>query len=323
MSSIRQAARNLGLGRAALALYHRPLGLVRKSIKEGGPFEQRRTEAGRLEMIATASRLPPLACVGAEGAGRVAFLSGREFWYQTLFCFVSLQLNCPVRVTPVIFDDGTLTDEIRMLIRHVVPWTEFINHSIIQEELDQKLPASRYPTLRARRLVYPHLRKLTDIHLGPGDWKLVMDSDMLFFRKPEAVLDWFGNPQSIYMQDIGTMYGYPAAFMEELAGCSIPPRVNVGLCALQSDSIDWDRLEYWCSSQMKRYGPRYLQEQGLTAMLLAKQKAAPLSRSDYVVLPTLEEGRRPTAVLHHYVAHSKRAYFQHGWKFVACRLGAG
>ena len=33
--------------------------------------------------------------------------------------------------------------------------------------------------------------------------------------------------------------------------------------------------------------------------------------SDYVVFPSLDEGRDPSVILHHYVAESKRAYFQY------------
>ena len=58
----------------------------------------------------------------------------------------------------------------------------------------------------------------------------------------------------------------------------------------------------------------------LTALLLASVGAKALPSEDYVVLPSLAEGRAPTAVLHHYVAHSKRSYFQHGWRHVLHRL---
>jgi hypothetical protein len=92
--------------------------------------------------------------------------------------------------------------------------------------------------------------------------------------------------------------------------------VNVGLYALYGPGIDWDRVEYWCRLQLELFGPNYLQEQALTALILTQGEVYPLPKSDYVVLPSLAEGRAPSAVLHHYVAHSKRSYFQHGWRHI-------
>ena len=60
--------------------------------------------------------------------------------------------------------------------------------------------------------------------------------------------------------------------------------------------------------------------QALTALLLAEASAQALPAADYIVRPSLAEGRAPTAVLHHYVAHSKRSYFQHGWRHVLGEL---
>lgn len=316
----RRLARSLGLGRAALALYHRPVGLVRKSIAEGGPFEQWRTELDRRAMVDTARRLPLIIAPPFDRGARVAFLTGKAYWYQTLFCFASLQAQMPERITPLIYEDGTLTTEARAHILRVVPWAELIGADAIEERLDRLLPTASFSTLRAKRLDYPHLRKLTDIHLFAPGWTLVMDSDMLLFRQPHALESWFNDPQAIFMQDVFSAYGYSKALMAELAGGEMPDRINVGLYAFHSSSIDWDRVEYWCRRQLEREGPSYVQEQALTALLLASVGAKALPAADYVVLPSLAEGRAPTAVLHHYVAHSKRSYFQHGWRHVLDRL---
>jgi hypothetical protein len=226
----------------------------------------------------------------------------------------------PERITPLIYDDGTLTADARDHIRRAVPWAELISAERSEERLDRLHPASSFPTLRAKRLDYPHLRKLTDIHLSAPSWTLVMDSDMLLFRHPHALASWFADPRAIFMQDVMSAYGYSRGLMTELADGDIPDRINCGLYALYSPSIDWDRLEYWCRTQLEREGPNYVQEQALTALLVAGAGAEALPAADYVVLPSLAEGRAPTAVLHHYVAHSKRSYFQHGWRHVLDHL---
>jgi hypothetical protein len=316
-SPFRGLATRVGAGGLANRLYHAPRSALRTMLREGGPLEQGRTERGRLAMVEAAKTLPRLVAPHPGAGLEVHFLSGARYWYQTLFCAWSLQRLCPERVTPVIHDDGSFTEETMGYISRAIPWTRFASAGEIKETLDERLPAERFPTLRARRIEYPHLRKLTDVHVGARGWTLVLDSDMLFFRKPEALLQWLATPdRPCHMLDIEDAYGYSPALLRELAGEAIPERVNVGICGLRSEAIDWDRLEAWCGAQLDREGPNYLQEQALTAMLLSGQPARVLAAADYVVKPTLDEGRNPGGVLHHYVAESKRSYFQVAWRRV-------
>src|SRR5262245_21029790 len=103
---LRMLARDLGMGRVLYHLYHAPVGQVEQLVREGGPLEQRRTEAGRLQMVEAARHLPPLARLEGAQCLRVHFLTGAKYWYQTLFCFYSLQIVVPERVSPIICDDG-------------------------------------------------------------------------------------------------------------------------------------------------------------------------------------------------------------------------
>ena len=312
---LRRFSRAFGLGPAVLRYYHEPLGRLRQSIAEGGPWEQRRTEQARLEMIAAAQALSPLAAREGRDTVEIAFLSGERFWWQTLFCVVSLQTHSRVRIMPVVYDDGTFNEVIWSAFSRVVPWARLVARAQIEAGLDTHLPFARFPALRRRRLSYPHLRKLTDIHAGRSGWLAVLDSDMLVFRSPKALLDWLAAPDHpCCLVESTSAYGYSARLMRELAGGEPPARGNVGGCGLRSDAIDWDRLEYWCREMLEREGTHYFQEQALTAMLLTGQKCHRLDPPDYVVLPGLAEGRTPTAALHHYVSSSKRSYFQHGWR---------
>lgn len=318
--SFRHAVRDLGLGRLAYRALFAPLGAVRQSIALGGPLEQRRMERGHTEMMAAAATLPALREPPAGPDAEVAFLSGNRFWHQTVFCFVSLQHVVPFKITPVIYDDGSTTQDVRDQVRAVIPWVRFVDAPEIEARLDRVLPECDFPALRARRRQYPHLRKLTDIHAGAAGFRMVLDSDMLFYRRPDALIAWFKGPYALYMQDIVTSYGYPRALLNELAGGPLPEKVNVGLYALDSGRLDWRRIETWCAQQLSRVGPHYLQEQALTAMAMVGLGATALPSADYVVLPDLAEGRDPKAILHHYVMQSKRSYFLNGWQRVDRKL---
>lgn len=316
MKIVSDLLRHFGFGRLAYLLIYYPIGLVKQSVRESGPLEQRRIRAGHLAMRTAALVLPPLELLNEGPPAEIHFLSGPKFWHQTLFCFVSLQLHAPFRITPIVHDDGRMDEETKGRLLRVVPWMRFADAAEAEARLDALLPEDRYPSLRTRRKNYPHLRKLTDIHVASQEFRLVADSDMLFFRRPDALLAWFEQPQPLYMQDVATAYGYPLTFLSGLAGAPVPEMVNVGLYAVDGNKIDWDCVEHWCRAQNESYGPSYFQEQALTAMLFAGREATALPKADYIVMPDQEEGSQPAAVLHHYVDLSKRSYFRHGWQLV-------
>lgn len=311
---MRNWIRKLGIGQLVYRGWHAPKGFLKKCAREG-PVNLLLMERGRKAMERAAWHLSSAQSPGTQNSATVCFLTGAKFWYQTAFCAHSLlaQTGRPLHIAVV--DDGTLSQEHAAALARVIPGLEVIWAADIQQRLDEHLPTSAFPILRQRRLVYPHLRKLTDVHAGGIGWKLVLDSDMLFHNRPNFLLDWLESPnRPCHMLDVENAYGYSPGLMTELAGASIPDKLNVGICGLRSEEIDWQRLEYWCGAMLEREGSHYLQEQALTAMLLAGRPRDEAPAKDYVVRPTRTESLRPTTILHHYVAESKAWYFRFGWR---------
>lgn len=313
-SNLGRLARSLRLGRVLYQLYYLPKGGLTKLYQEG-LLQIALTRYGRREMERSTLQLPPLKMAKSENPFEVVFLSGRRFWYQTCYCAYSLIKYAQADVRPVIYDDGTLNEEYSDKIMAVLPQCRIITARDIRERLDETLPMSKFPTLRQRRIDYVHLRKLTDVHAGSEGWKLVLDSDMLFFRRPALLLDWLECPETpVYMVDVDSAYGYSDGLMSSLAKASIPERVNVGVCGLKSEDIDWEQLENWCRIMLEREGSSYYQEQALTAMLLAKSPCLIAPAADYIIKPDLNVVLGGRGVMHHYVAESKVWYFRHAWK---------
>lgn len=301
-------------GKILLHLWHQPVGRTRDLIAAGGPFEVRRTERGRAAMEAAAHTLPLLpASPGA--AIELHLLTGRRFWYQTAFCLWSFARHAARPLAPVIYDDGSLTEEYRAPLQRLFPNTRFIAQPETIARLDEHLPASQFPVLRERWLNYPNIRKLTDPHLGRAGWKLVIDSDLLFFRRPDFMLNWIDAPtRPLHAIDCETSYGYDRALLDSLAGAPLADLVNVGLTGLEGAQIDWEKLEHWTRTLHEHGGTSYYLEQALIAMLVAGRDCAVAPARDYLTLPVLPEARDCRAVMHHYVANSKKWYFQHNWQ---------
>lgn len=315
--SLRSSFRSLGLGRLAYLLWHAPSGMLRQSYAAGGPIEQWRDARARDEMIRAAGALVTAQTPADPRCAELHFLTGKKFWYQTAFCLHSLQLHAGSVFRAVLHDDGSFDNATIDRLRHQFPAAEIRRRPDNDARVAELLPPGRFPFLHDRRRHYPNILKLTDAHAGARGWRLVLDSDMLFFRRPGFVLDWLARPdRPLHMVDIGDAYGYPLEAMAGLAGAPIPSRVNVGFTGLQSDAIDWERLEFWCRRLIETYGTQYYLEQALIAMLLAGRPCAVAPAEDYVVMPDENECRAPRAVLHHYVAGSKRWYFRRTWRQV-------
>ena len=296
---------------------HAPLAAVAHSIRAGGPLQQWRNFRGEAAMRAAATRLPPTPPfrLSTPLSPEICFLTGRRFWHQTAFCAWSF-LRAAGRPVPFVFyDDGTFDSALVTRAQQLFPGCKIVSASDSEAALDTHLPAARFPSLRAQRRSYLHLRKLTDCHAGHTGVRLVLDSDILFFRRPDAVLAWLAAPaEPIHLIDVADAYGYPAATLQTLSRSPIPHRVNVGLLGLRSDTIDWAKLEHACTTLLVAHGTSYYLEQALCAVLLAEQTAIRLPFADYRLMPDETECRRPTATLHHYVAGSKRGYFRHAWR---------
>jgi hypothetical protein len=306
--------RSLGLGRALYQVYYRPIEWFNAMRAAGGPWEQRRTEQGRQAMESAACTLPVLPAFSGTPL-ELHLLTGRRFWYQTAFCLWTLARHAQRPLAPVIYDDGTLTASHRDPIARLFPATRFIARDEIVARLDRHLPVAEFPVLRERWLNYPNLRKLTDPHVGTRGWKLVLDSDLLFFRRPDFLVNWADRPdRPLHAVDCETSYGYSRPLINELAGTPVAELVNVGLTGLDGGELDWEKLEAWCRTLISRERTNYYLEQALIAMLVAGRECAIAPAADYVTMPVKPEATECRAIMHHYVANSKRSYFQTNWR---------
>jgi hypothetical protein len=303
-------------GRLLYLLWHKPRAELRQSLAAGGPLEQWQTWRGRVAMERAAGSLPPLPPAGGPPL-ELHLLTGRRFWYQTAFCLWSFARAAQRDLAPVIMDDGTLTPGNCAALRTLFPAIRFLAKSDAEARLHAVLPAGRFPRLHDRWENYPHIRKIIDPHVGARGWKLVLDSDLLFFRRPGFVLDWLAAPdRPLHAVDIATAYGYPAGLLTEVTGAPVPERVNVGLTGLKSEELDWEKIEHWCDRLIGATGTHYYLEQALVAMLVTGRACAVTPEHDYLTLPRPPEATECRAVMHHYVADSKQWYFRHNWRRV-------
>jgi len=265
-------------------------------------------------METAAFKLPiPSATLGPPV--KLHLLTGTKHWYQTAFCLWSFSTASGRIVAPFVFDDGSLKLEQLEALKRLFPNLRFMGASQTLERLDGFLPIKRYPSLRAQQQVNPMFKKLLDIHAGETDWRIQMDSDILFFRRPEFLINWYDMPNcSIHLKGIRNAYSCSIAYLAELAGKPVRQKVNAGLLGIRSIDIDWEQMEFWTKKLLQAGGKAHLMEQTLYGLHLTGNSCISLPSKDYVLLPEPSEVHECKAIMHHYIVHSRKWYFQKNWK---------
>jgi hypothetical protein len=297
-------------------LYRYPKAKLARINNLGGYSEYKKMIRGQKAMELASFDLPPVKSY-PDGLP-IYFLTGEKFLYQTLFCIQSLSKHTTEKFKFILVDDGSLSERLLGIISKQLPGAEIITKSIIEKNLEKRLPENNFPVLRNKRREYPHIKKLTDIHtLDTIGWKLVLDSDMLFLDEPKAMISWLKNPdRPLHMIDCTESYGYSHLLMKDLCGINVAEKVNVGAIGLNNETINWNDIENWVKTLEQKEGRSYYLEQALSAMLVAGNKCTILPGNEYIVNPSDPMISNGIGILHHYVDLSKKGYYNEAWRKV-------
>lgn len=306
MSSV---IRQLGLGRLAYRYLFRPAGPWRWVIGFGGKGAVRYL-LGQMQMRAAARNLQPWDR-RSDHPLRTTYLTGHKHWYQTAIAAHSLAVAMDGNVEPTFVDDGSLSQTDISLLQRVFPHSRIVLRRQLAERMAKALPPERYPRLYAARQASVFMRKLMDLRAGLNEWQLYLDSDMLFFRRPEYLERCSADQKACYMAERIDAYVLSSEEIEARCRTPIVRRANGGIIALNDAAIDWGELERWCDA-LQTTGP--MLEQTLTAMLQAQQGGQPTPGTDYYVLYGLDESGPSNPVLLHYIYRAKLRFFAEDWR---------
>lgn len=304
------------------ALYRNPRDEIQR-MQRWGAKSYFLCDRWKKEMEGAAATLPALEPSSSGPDLEVWFLTGKNFWYQTAFCAWTLAKASERNLVLNIISDGTLTSGHEAHLRRLFPKGITVDKESVVETLETHLPVESFPTLNARWNDYINIRKLIDVHLNSTGLKLVLDSDMIFLQRPDELLSWWDTQQQplspseqslCLMFDCEESYGYSRPLMEKLTQQPIPERLNVGVCGIPSELIDWDELEYWSHQMLIEEGTNYFLEQALVAMLASRKPHTVLPGEDYITFPSKQQVQERIGCLQHYVSDSKPDYFGYAWR---------
>jgi hypothetical protein len=270
--------------------------------------------------------LSPRAILGArprvtaaEGPLTVCVLTSRKDWLCCL-CALVTYYEFTERTDPLlIYSDGSLTARGLRHIRRLFPSAQLADRDSGAAVLAGVL--ARYPNCWRYREQQPCAARIIDFPaLCRSKFILMLDSDVLFFRRPDELLRHLNvlvPGRFVFHRDCQESYVMDRHRLAAEFGCQIDGQINVGVMLADVSGFRYDCLEDWLSHSAFMSHP--WSEQTLWAMYASRHEVKLLS-ADYLV--KLGPGIQDSTVLKHYVKPVRELLYVEGLPLAARALRA-
>ena len=261
-------------------------------------------------------RTPPVTGLG-DTAAEIHVLTSADDWLNLVWTLKSFYAVSPRRYALCIHEDGTPDDVAMNALREHFPKARLI----MRQEADAKMEAvlAQHPTCLAFRRDNLLAPKVFDfMAFLQGERMALFDSDLLFFRSPEAYLALLDDPGArlnAFNEDIASAYAIDESAVRE-AGHDILPRFNSGLGVVHRGSMPLDWIEEFLNIPGLADGHFWRIEQTLFA-LCATRFGSSLLPPEYRVHLSKGIGSLP---MRHYVGAIRYLMYAEGMRFLAPRL---
>jgi hypothetical protein len=260
---------------------------------------------------------PPVPC-GSDESFELRMLTCKRDVLEALWTLKSFFNYSELRPRVVIHDDGSLGAEDRQLLVHHVPGLRIVARAEADAKVAPLLAGHPHCSRYRFDPAFVLSLKLFDTNLlSTAPNVLLLDSDVLFFRKPTALEQHVQSGTGCYQSDYQDSYVTTRAEMESRFALAVPAHLNCGIFFFPRRCFDLDLLEQYFeyafstgadASRLRGWG-----EQTAYALLVAKHV------DRFVSLPRayqLSSGSaQPDAVCGHFVNDDFRPLmYSHGMK---------
>jgi len=252
-----------------------------------------------------------------SGDVTVCVLTSRKDWFACLWSLVSFYEFSGLRLPLLIYSDGTLEENHARQLAKVFPNARFI-HSSVGESLVAK-ELSCYPNCRRFRKLQPYARKIIDLPiLGNSPYILILDSDVLFLRRPEELIQYLGSnlcSRFVFERDFQEAYFATIDEIRERFSVDVASRVNVGIIAADVSNFDYAKIERWLAQDEVAQHP--WAEQTLWAMYAGRERTTILGAAYDV---TMAARVAPGTVAKHYIGPIRDFLYTEGIPYLKRHL---
>lgn len=188
--------------------------------------------------------LTPSILLPLDSRYEIHMLTSAGDWLLLMWALKSW-FHCADETAAVcIHEDGTLTDKMVETLETHFPGARIIRRTDADREVLAGL--AEFPWSKAFRNSNNLALKVFDtIHYANADRLLLLDSDVLFFRRPAHLLDVLRTPDATnwFNRDVADAYTADRSHLEAAFGFPVVKRFNSGLCVLDRKSLDLATIE--------------------------------------------------------------------------------
>lgn len=225
-------------------------------------------------------------------------------WKMGLMALRSLEWQTGLRWHPYIHDDGSLGENIMADLMALQPDARIIRRTEADARCTRLLDS--FEACRENRSKHNWFLKFFDTYfLAPRENYIVLDSDIIFFRRPREIMEWIARrgDDLHFMEDTREAYACPREELESGMGLEFWRMVNSGICLMNKQAVDLGLAEKF----MARFAgtARHFQflEQSLFALTGSAWKKGGLLPKTYEI--SWGNFRQRDAVCRHYVGPFK------------------
>jgi hypothetical protein len=205
---------------------------------------------------------------GEEMPISVHMLVSSQTWDAGILAAISFE-NFTGRRWPLFFhEDGSVSETQRAVIVKTLPGVRFVPRREADKTMEKRLAA--HPKCLGNRAQQNLSLKFFDFPAyAPHDRFVVLDSDVIFFKRPGEILAWAdsGREECWFNEDTKEKYCIPRLRIEEELNVKMWDRVNTGICLMPKSAISLELSERLIAAfETNAHHPQFF-EQTLYALM--------------------------------------------------------
>ena len=270
--------------------------------------------------------LPPINTdpITASAAVEVHLVCCQKDYLCALWALKTFYATAGGSYPLVIHLNGTMSSLAMSRLRGHLPQARLLPQDGVEQQVNEWLTANRCPRLQAVRARNGFMLKLVDVNvLAEGRRLLLLDSDVLFFDHPGALVDAMRQRLDgiLFQRDAGSTYNITSDTARDDLGILLQPSVNTGIMLFDKGAIDLARCEQLLGHPDVARQSGWI-EQTLYALVASERNAVRYLPSSYLVSlePRVQVG---TLVARHYAGPSRPYLTEEGMPFALSRLQTG
>jgi hypothetical protein len=272
----------------------------------------RKLGAGPLRRV---TDLPPVEVpIPGPGDACLHVLTKWSEWTYALWACRSLLTRLAAPLPVYIHDDGSLGDQAIAAVRRSLPGVQVIRRADADDAVLQALQGlPRCRQLREENIL--SLKLFDPWVVQPTGDVILLDSDVLFFRRPVEIEAWLRSAGRVNLWNVGGDYSAETLARARAAlhtnHPTVPVGFNAGLGLIPRSVMSFDAAEEVLSHASVSSNP-WLTEQNVYGLLGIAADFTPLPRRYFIATPS---GRSPnvrTLTAKHYVGASRGLFVSEG-----------